>query len=221
MSNLTHKIATVVPTITGWCSVEKAQDLALAVLKTKSSISVEIGVWGGRSLVPIALAHKEQKHGVVWAIDPWSPTASTEGYDKVNADWWGAQNHELVYQNFIATLAQHGVADFVRVIRRKSDDVIPPDKICLLHVDGQHTDQAVKDIERFAVKVVIGGYVFVDDIQWSGGGVGRAVEKLLSMGFVKVFDRDTGAMFQRVPKTKKRGPDKAKRKRKAKTENAS
>lgn len=218
MSNLQHQIALIVPTITGWCTVEKAQDLVLAVLKLKASVSVEIGVWGGRSLVPIALAHKEQKHGTVWAIDPWSPVASTEGYDKVNADWWGSQNHEAVYQRFLAVLKEQGVEDYVRVMRRKSDDVIPPSKIDFLHVDGQHTDQAVKDVERFASKVVPGGFVFVDDVQWSGGGVGRAVEKLLTMGFVKLFDRDTGAMFQRQQKPGKRGPDKAKRKRKAKAE---
>jgi predicted O-methyltransferase YrrM len=216
MSNLQAKIAAIVPTITGWCTPEKAQDLALAIIKSRSSVTVEIGVWGGRSAIPMALAHTEQKHGIVWAIDPWSPQASTEGYDTVNANWWGSQNHEAVYQGFLLSLKAAGVEQYVKVIRQKSDDVEPPEKIDVLHIDGQHTDQAVKDVERFASRVVPSGFVFVDDIQWSGGGVGRAVERLLAMGFVKVFDRDTGAMFQRQekPAPVKRGPYKKKRRKK-------
>lgn len=195
---LNTRIATIVPSITGWCSVEKANDLALAIIKLRSSVTVEIGVWGGRSVVPMALAHQEQDHGIVWAIDPWSPVASTEGYDKVNSDWWGAQNHEVVYRGFLDTLRLNGVERFVNVIRKKSDDVEPPPVIDMLHIDGQHTEQAVRDVERFASKVRDGGFCFVDDIGWSGGGPARAVTRLLEMGFVKVFDRDTGAMFEKA-----------------------
>lgn len=218
MSNLHGRIAALVPRVTGWCSPEKAQDLALAVIKLRASVTVEIGVWGGRSCLPMALAHQEQNHGVVWAIDPWSPAASSEGYEKVNADWWGAQNHEAVYRVFLAHLKDQGLEQFVKVIRQKSDDVEPPQVVDILHLDGQHTDQAVRDIERFAPRVRVGGFVFVDDINWSGGGVARSVEKLLSMGFVKIFDRDTGAMFERVPEKtpigKKRGRPPGKKKRK-------
>ena len=195
---LHSRIAALVPSLTGWCSVEKANDLALAIIKVRSSVSVEIGVWGGRSLIPMALAHQEQQHGLVWAIDPWSPKASVEGYDKANSDWWGAQDHDLVYRNFIANLKAHAVEEYVRVVRMKSDDVEPPDNIGMLHLDGQHTDQTIRDVERFATKVIPNGFCFVDDIHWSGGGVERGVEKLLTLGFVKLFVRDTGAMFQRI-----------------------
>lgn len=195
---LHSRIAALVPSLTGWCSVEKANDLALAIIKIRSSVTVEIGVWGGRSLIPMALAHREQAHGVVWAIDPWSAKASVEGYDKANSDWWGAQDHDLVYRNFLANLKANAVEEYVRVVRMKSDDVEPPENIGLLHLDGQHTDQTIRDVERFASKVIPNGFCFVDDIHWSGGGVERGVEKLLTLGFVKLFVRDTGAMFQRI-----------------------
>ena len=194
---LSARIAALVPTVTGWCSVEKANDLALAIIKLRATVSVEIGVWGGRSCLPMAMAHQEQDHGVVWAIDPWSPGASVVGYDKANADWWGAQNHEAVYQSFLANLKLNGLEKYVHVIRNKSDDVDPPGVIDLLHSDGQHTEQAVRDVERFASRVRPGGFVFCDDIHWSGGGVERSVAKLLTMGFKQIFTRDTGAMFQR------------------------
>ena len=197
MSSLQSRITALVPVMDGWCSIEKANDLALAVIKSHASVSVEIGVWGGRSLIPMALAHQEQNQGIVWAIDPWSSLASVEGYDAANSDWWGKQDHEMIYQRFLASARAHGVEKFIKIVRQKSDAIEPPPVIDVLHVDGQHTEQAVRDVERFASRVRVGGFCFVDDIGWSGGGPAAAVEKLLTMGFVKLFDRDTGAMFER------------------------
>lgn len=194
---LADRITAIIPTLGGWCSVEKGHDLARAVLDLSSAVTVEIGVWCGRSVLPMALAHKHQGSGTVWAIDPWSSKASVEGYDAVNAEWWGKINHDDILHQFKRTLKAYDVESVVNIVRAKSDDVEPPKGIALLHIDGQHTDQAVKDVERFAANVITGGMVFVDDIAWSGGGVGRAVEKLLAMGFTKKFDRDTGAMFER------------------------
>lgn len=181
----------------GWCSVDKAHDLARAILKLRSSVTVEIGVFFGRSLLPMALAHAEQNHGIVWAIDPWTAEAAKEGYDGVNAAWWGGLNHESIYQAFLSHLRAQGIDKFVHVVRQKSDDVTPPDVIDLLHLDGQHTDQTSRDVDRYASRVRPGGMVFVDDIHWSGGGVERAVEKLIGMGFIHVLSRDTGGLFSR------------------------
>jgi len=203
VSNLNQRIEALIPTVGGWCSVQKAQELALAVLKIKAQVVIELGVFEGRSLLGMAMAMKEQGSGIVWAVDPWAKEPATEGYDKVNADWWGSVDFEGVHQRFLGHLEKAGVKDFVRVIRRKSDDVIPPHEICMVHLDGQHTDQAIKDVERFAPNIRQGGYIWVDDINWSGGGVARAVEKLKTMGFVHRFDRDTGAMFERVPMNRK------------------
>lgn len=187
----------------GWCTPAKANDLSLAILKTNAKVVVEVGVFFGSSLLPMAMACAEQKQGICWAIDPWDREAAIEGYDGENAEWWGNKvDFEHVHRTFLNYIDSLGVRDYVRVIRRKSDDVIPPHEIDLLHLDGQHTDQTIKDVERFASKVKCGGFVFVDDLKWQGGGVGRAVEKLLTMGFVKLFDRDTGAMFERVPMKK-------------------
>jgi len=37
----------------------------------------------------------------------------------------------------------------------------------------------------------------MDDIAWVGGGVRRAVDVLEALGFVRLYDIGTGAMFQR------------------------
>lgn len=191
----------------GWCTPEKGNELALAVLKTKASVVVEIGVFFGSSLLPMAMACAEQKHGIVWAIDPWSKEAAIEGYDGANADWWGNKvDLESVYQTFLSHLKTQGVEQYVKVVRARSDDVEPPDEIDLLNVDGQHTDQASRDVERYASRVKMNGFCYMDDVDGWNGAPARAVEKLLKLGFVKIFNRDTGAMFQRIsaPETKKK-----------------
>jgi hypothetical protein len=215
--NLSSRINTLLTTTMrgqGWCTPEKGNDLALAVLKTRAQVVVEIGVFYGSSLLPMAMACDAQQQGVVWAIDPWEKAAASEGYDKVNADWWSSVDHESVYQTFLAHLKAQGVEKYVKVVRAKSNDVEPPENISVLHIDGLHTDQAVLDAERFATNVALNGFCFCDDITWSSGGPARAVEKLLAMGFTKLFERGTGAMFQRTsmgarkagwPKGKKRG----------------
>ena len=87
----------------------------------------------------------------------------------------------------------------MKLIRAKSDDVEPPAIIDLLHVDGSHTIQAQRDVERFAPNVRPGGIVFLDDIHWAGGGVEKAMEKLMSMGFRHLSSRDTGGFFEKIP----------------------
>lgn len=193
----------------GWCTPEKGNDLALAVIKTKAQVVVEIGVFFGSSLLPMAMACAEQGHGVVWAIDPWSRDAAIEGYDGVNADWWGNKvDLESVYQTFLMHLKVQGVEKYVKVVRARSDDVEPPPEIDILNVDGQHTDQASRDVERYASRVKLNGFCYMDDIDGWYGAPARAVEKLIALGFVKLFNRDTGAMFQRISvpvKKKKQG----------------
>lgn len=210
--NLNQRIAEIVPKMGGWCSIEKGQELALAVLKLKAKLVIELGVFEGRSLLPMAMALKEQGSGIIWGVDPWNNQDAKEGYDGVNAEWWGTVDLEGVYQRFLGHIKKAGVEEQVRIFRRKSDDIVPPPVIDLVHLDALHTDQAVKDVERFAPKIRVGGYLFADDITWQGGGVARAVEKLLTMGFVKIFDRDTGAMFERKPISQKGVPKKRKKK---------
>ena len=134
---------------------------------------------------------------MVYAIDPWDKVAAAEGYEEVNANWWGSLDHESIYQQFLAYIQAGGLTKYVNVQRQRSDYAQVPDELGLAHLDGQHTDQTIKDVEKYASRVVVGGFVFLDDIHWSGGGVERAMERLLKMGFKQLFVRDTGAMFQR------------------------
>jgi hypothetical protein len=199
LKNLFTQIEEMTPRLHGWCSVPKAQILASAVIALRPKICVEIGVWGGRSLFPMALAMKELGRGAVIGIDPWQAEASVVGQvNEADRKYWGHQpNHDLVYADFMGRIEPLGLTNILRVLRKKSDEVEPPEEIGILHIDGNHSDQAVKDVERFATKCPVGALCFMDDIGWSGGGVQRAVARLEAMGWRFLYNVDTSAVYQR------------------------
>jgi len=57
--------------IPGWCSDEKAQAMMDLVFSEQPQVCVEIGVFGGSSVFPTAMALRRLGNGVIYAIDPW------------------------------------------------------------------------------------------------------------------------------------------------------
>ena len=191
-------IEDTIPRLGGWSSKEKCQILAATVFALRPKLVHVIGVYEGRDTLAMALACKELGHGRVVATDPFNAKASEEG-QVTDADrkWWGAVNHDVVYANCIKNLNEADVLQFVHINRKKSDDVAPfPCQ--MLIIDGNHSNQAVIDTERFAPLVEVGGVCLQDDVGWVGGGPQRACDMLLKMGFVKLYTIDSSAMYQRV-----------------------
>jgi predicted O-methyltransferase YrrM len=208
--NLNDKIlAALDATRDGWCTVEKAMTLAGAVLALRPKCTVEIGTYSGRSFFPVALAMAHLNHGgKAWGIDPYDARASTENESAANAEWWGKLDHGRIERHFRITLEALEVLPFVEIFKARSDEITPPENIGLLHVDGSHTEQAVRDVQRFAQNVQLGGLVCLDDILWESGAVSRASEILTTMGFEELYRvigpeegtpySNNWAMFQRI-----------------------
>lgn len=184
----------------GWSTPEKNIDFASIVLAIKPEVAVEIGVYGGRSLVSIAMAMECVGKGVVHGIDPWTQKDSVEGEAEANVNWWGKLDHESIYRTCVAAVDRFGLGDFVKIQRKRSDEAEVPDDIGLLIIDGNHSGAAPNgDIERYVPKVKIGGFIYCDDIGWIGGAVSKAVERLQNeFGCVLLYPRDEGAMFQKM-----------------------
>ena len=150
-------------------------------------------------MIPIAMAMRVVAHGQVIGIDPWSAEESIKGQlAAADVEFWKNVDHEAIYRGFKEAVNQEGVGNQVVILRQTSDQSTPPGVIDLFHLDGNHGEQAFRDVERFTPHVRVGGVVFLDDIGWTGGAVGRGAEWMLKNGFVKLYDRDSGAMFQRV-----------------------
>lgn len=182
----------------GWCVMEKALTLAAAVVALRARVSVEIGVWSGGSAIPIAMAHHAIDSGRLYVIDPWDARVSIENEVPANVEWWGAQDHEGVYKQFLTQLANSKAQNYVNVQRCRSDEATVPEVIDFLHIDGSHTMQAVKDVNKFATRIRHGGLLCFDDIGWHGGGVDASIERAKELGFVHLYPVGSGAMYQRL-----------------------
>lgn len=199
-SDLSSFLSVEQPKLRGWCCPDKANALVGIVMGHKPKISLEIGIFGGSSFLPIAMAHKLINLGTAIGIDPWDRGAGVQAQTTPEDKAWWA-NHvdlELYYREFVGHIDRLQLKPFTVVHRMISDKVLPPAPIGLLHVDGAHSDQAITDVARFAPNVEVGGYCVLDDLNWHGGGVIQAERRLLQMGFRKLYAVGTGAVYSRV-----------------------
>jgi methyltransferase family protein len=157
------------PGMHGWCSLEKAYAMAGIVLEAKPQVSVEIGVWGGKSFLAMALAHVELAHGHAYGIDPWAKDAALDGVqEKENLDWWAAQDYDGIYEGCMRAMFDHAPVDRWTIYRATSQRASGLfDAIDFLHVDGNHSEKAsTGDIMAYLPKLVSGGYLLFDDVDW-------------------------------------------------------
>lgn len=156
----------------GWCSDTKTAYLMDLVRDTDAQLIVEIGVYGGKSLIPMALVCKEKKSGLCHGIDPWSSEASQEGWaeDNVNGKWWGQLSHDKIYERYRKGVERYGVNNQIVDRVFKSEDIaheFDDESIDILHLDGNHAEEvAYRDVELYSDKVKRGGYWIFDDINW-------------------------------------------------------
>jgi predicted O-methyltransferase YrrM len=161
----------------GWCSQFKASILIDTVLQLEARKIVEIGVWGGKSLVPMAFALRKLGGGKIYGIDPWDNVESAEGMDGVNKEWWSAVDHEAIYQGLVGKIAKFNLEDYIELLRCTSKEAPVITDIDILHIDGNHSEEAsFHDVTKFVPLVRSGGLIIFDDTTW--GTTSRAVEWL-------------------------------------------
>ncbi len=160
----------------GWCSKQKAFWMMNFIYLKKPMVIVEIGVWGGKSLLPMARAVKDQNNGgQVYGIDPWSVDASIVGMDQINKDWWSNQAdqkvHDKVYNELQVRIQQFDLQDTVQLVRATSQSAPAIENIDILHIDGNHCEEsAFFDVTTWVPRVVSGGMIFLDDLTWTING---------------------------------------------------
>lgn len=182
----------------GWCTALKAGTLASLVVALRPRVVCEIGVWTGSSLLPMLIALRQTGSGRAIAIDPWSATCSVQGETDKNAAWWGSVDHDAALERFRQRMAEWHVTDLCDIWRQPSDECTPPSSIDMLHIDGSHTDQAMRDATRFGAAVRVGGIMILDDLEWTGGGVDRAVASAHALGFVDLYRVEQWLVTQRI-----------------------
>lgn len=159
------------PVCHGWCTPEKACVLADLIIEKNISTVVEVGIFGGRSIIPMAMAIKEKGLGHVWGVDPWIMEAVFEGDNgKENDEWWGQQDLDQIYQGFVEEVFRSGVGRECRWLRCRGEEAtkfFADGSIQLFHLDSNHSELAsCRDVELWHRKLAPKSFWVLDDADW-------------------------------------------------------
>ncbi len=158
---------TAMASLEGWCSTNKASILMDFIFMLKPKTIVEIGVWGGKSLIPMAFALKANNQGKIYGIDPWDTQASIQGMEGQNKSWWGTVDHSQIYNGLTKQIELLKLNSQIELIKKTSKAAPAISSIDLLHIDGNHSDEAsYLDVQKWVPLVAQGGLIVFDDINW-------------------------------------------------------
>ena len=182
----------------GWTSPAKAHVIAAMVIALRPRISVELGVWHGKGLITLGLAHQFIGYGMAYGVDPYSQEESIKGQVHPNdVKWWGTINHEEAYQACLKHINTFALQNTVKLFRQTSDDFPITERIGILRVDGNHGMQALRDVRRYSPMVEYGGILILDDVDWTGGGPVAARDWLTANKWRELYQLEDGKVFQR------------------------
>lgn len=183
--------------IEGWCQLEKARGLVRLIQLHKPQIIVELGVFGGRSLLPMAAA-AEEYGGKVVGIDPWMKGPCLEGSNSPeNSKWWAELDLEAVYQSYLHHLNRFGLSNVVTI--RDTDEfavgTFADGSIDFWHSDGNHASEpGFRYMDMWIPKVRPGGIICWDDVNWIEAA---EVVARLNRELVLLEDHTTWAVYRK------------------------
>ncbi len=159
-------VSTKLPSISGWCSMNKASAMIDLIVEVKPAVCVEIGVYSGASLFPTALTLAFLRHGMVYAIDPWSNAECTKNMQDNTAhkDFWARLDLNSSYESCLRMIQENRLGKFCTVLRQTAEQAVDsiPD-IDILHIDANHCDQEdLANILLYFPKIKLGGYIWFD-----------------------------------------------------------
>jgi predicted O-methyltransferase YrrM len=152
----------------------KAYAFASLVVAHGVRVAVEIGVYRGRSLFPLATALRDVG-GRVIGIDPWMAEEAVQFDDHAGGtdearEWARGTDWNAIFNSVRRNAAAFRVEAQVQLLRMTSEQAaeqIEPGSVDLVHVDGNHDAAAVeRDVGLYLPKVRPGGFIALDDASW-------------------------------------------------------
>lgn len=158
----------------GGSSPLKVLLLAQLIVAEDLSRIVEIGVYRGRLMLPLARVLWWLGRGEMVGIDPYSAEAAVqrdverEGIDLVA--WPSTIDWDGLHREVEEAIARLELGERARLVRKRSEEAaeeFAAQPIDMLHVDGNHDEVAVRrDLELYLPHVRPGGLLVMDDIAW-------------------------------------------------------
>jgi predicted O-methyltransferase YrrM len=168
---LAERINRAISSLDGWCTIRKAEMLSCLIQTNDCKTALEVGIYAGRSLIPMALTMKHLGRGYVIGVDPWSNCEATKvATNAENDKWWNELDLVLIKSSFHISLVKFGVLPFVKTLELNSEQAfaaLADQKFGLIHVDGGHSEeQAYRDVTNWSTLLERGGILVMDDIEW-------------------------------------------------------
>jgi predicted O-methyltransferase YrrM len=158
--------------IPGWCTEEKALFMMDFIKKNRCKYCVEIGVFSGKSLFPIAKTLAYKKSGVVVGIDAWNSSVAVHGFDPLSLDyqWWNQVDYSHFNDFTLKLIAENSLSKYCKIVKNNSLVAVSTFKdntIDFLHIDGSHAENPLyDDAVLFLPKVKNGGYILLNNATW-------------------------------------------------------
>ncbi len=151
-----------------WCSQEKTNLLMDLILFNQPEICVEIGVFSGSSILPVAATLKYLNYGVVFAIDAWSNQEMTKNMEDndPNKSWWSSINMAEIKKSFEQMVNSWELQSFCKIIHNSSQIAANEiDNIDFLHLDGDYSENgSLEDVLLYFPKVKQNGYILISNL---------------------------------------------------------
>lgn len=169
---------------------------------------VEIGVYRGKSFLPLANVIKQNK-GLSIGIDPYIASCARE-YDlekekQIIVDKFiDSLDFDRIYKDVLDKKEAFGLSTGCIIIRETSENAyeyLKDEKfeIDMLHIDGNHDTKYVElDAEKYIPMVRDQGFVVFDDIDWDSVNV---VYKKYKEQLITVFEGETFGILLKGSKT--------------------
>jgi len=202
VDKLKRRVSIICPNTPGWCSEEKGLNFLDLVLEVKPKVCVEIGVFGGASLIPVAAGLKFLNAGIVIGIDPWNSGEAIKHLDtleeKEHIDWWSKINLSEIYYSFLERLLLYDLEKHCVILKKTSEQAaFEMGEIDILHIDGHRSEtQTVQDVRLYLPKVVSGGHIWLGDAL--NYNKQKAIDFLLTQcDVIKVIENGNCILFKK------------------------
>ena len=166
------KLLHEVGSLPGWCTPEKASRIFELVREHKPTHQcVELGVFGGRSLLAIAFGLQCNGMGHVVGLDTYSFEADCEGkLDPAHLEYWRTMNYGKIESEARQALLRHNLGVYAEIKKAHSLQIVHEfldGEVSLLHQDSNHSEEvSVDEVRAWLPKLQVGGWWIQDDFDW-------------------------------------------------------
>ena len=184
-----YKILVILYSITNDLSGTRTNELIKIIGDKKYKNYLEVGVWQGDNLLPIA---KKFPDLVCYGVDPYSGSSFEEYYKGEIQALVDGDHYEKLYQEI-----QNKTKDFknINILRKTSEEAakdFEDESLDIVFIDARHDyDSVVNDINLWMPKVKVGGVLSGHNYGLNFFGVIEAVNGIIGYDNVSIKSDDT------------------------------